>query len=898
MSEPQRSFNEKLKAASGALSMLVGLLALVPQLSKNLGEALEALVKLPPPVWLLVAAILIIIGFFALLDGLSRRSRLRRPEALLLQVDHPQHLKGREEDINRLFTLCHDAHQVHLVGESGAGKSALLQAGLCLALKSSQGWFPLYLNVWGQDWETGPRTGLTMALWEALSEDERHTLGLTAFPTADQLVMLLGQFKGTLGRIPLLIFDQFDDYQTRHRAQFLPGRRRTWLPAAKLVEANAFWRDIKKLIDQQAVRCLFATRTDTADGLESIRFVTPQVYRLGRLNGDFVLPLLTELTANDDEENPVVYAPEHGWDRLKERLARSLSHDGIVLPAQMKIVLQSLASLRSLTVRDYERAGGLQGLEARHIERQLADTAHNSRLTRRHVRQVLVALADAETFKTVPQSTQDLANVLLTEDHHSDGSRVTQAIEEALDDLEKKELVRKRLDPDTRQHVWLLDHDYLCHGVLEAERRANRWVALAQEGSRVFQEAGRSSWRRWQALLSPWQQMVLVVQRLRGRFLYADLRSYAVWSLLRFVPYLLVLIAMSVGWAKWTQWQQAERIRIMAGHIRDVIGLSAELSPTELDRLWELAHSDDAVHASFLQQALASPARAEQFNRRLDMTVQAMVGLHPGKREAVRKHVERLCLKRPAAELSIKRVCVRLGRALGETKPTFTLFAVRTLVEDMAETTDFGELGGLAAALQAVLSQLPAAEARQTQTAILAQLAQTTNTEQLEGLAKALQAVPGELPAAEARQAQTAILAQLAQTTNTEQLEGLAAVLQAVLSQLPAAEARQAQTAILAQLAQTTDFGELERLAAALQAVPGQLERQKLIDLLKWPVSIGSLRASLLDMLEQKLRHTFHDNLWEMVDWAQKNDLDVESPPPVPRIIETRIRRRIARKAP
>src|SRR5436189_2711083 len=114
------------------------------------------------------------------------------------------------------------------------------------------------------------------------------------------------------------------------------------------------------------------------------------------------------------------------------------------------------------------------------------------------VRKVLVALADAETFKTIPRSTQDLEDVITTVDHQSDGSRLKQAIEDALDDLEKKQLVRKRLDPDTRQHMWLLDHDYLCHSVLEVERRANRWFALAQEGSRAFHDAGHYPWRRWQ----------------------------------------------------------------------------------------------------------------------------------------------------------------------------------------------------------------------------------------------------------------------------------------------------------------------------------------------------------------------------------------------------------------
>jgi hypothetical protein len=169
--------------------------------------------------------------------------------------------------------------------------------------------FPVYLNVWGQDWEAGPRIGLVLALWDALSSEERRALGFIEAPNPDNLVSMLENVRAKLGRAPLLIFDQFDDYQTRHRSQFLAGRRRTWLPSNRLTAANAFWRDIKEVIDSYTVHCLFATRTDTADGLESIRFVTPQVYRLYRLNVDLVPRLLTELTTNVEGEDPVVFAP-------------------------------------------------------------------------------------------------------------------------------------------------------------------------------------------------------------------------------------------------------------------------------------------------------------------------------------------------------------------------------------------------------------------------------------------------------------------------------------------------------------------------------------------------------------------------------------------------------------
>ena len=98
---------------------------------------------------------------------------------------------------------------------------------------------------------------------------------------------------------------------------------------------------------------------------ESVRFVTPQVYRLDRLEMSVVPPLLDRLTGVADDAEPVILHPERGWETLKERLADHLVQEGAVLPIQMKIALQGLASLRWLAVGEYRRRGGLTGLMCR-----------------------------------------------------------------------------------------------------------------------------------------------------------------------------------------------------------------------------------------------------------------------------------------------------------------------------------------------------------------------------------------------------------------------------------------------------------------------------------------------------------------------------------------------------
>src|SRR5687767_3825855 len=82
--------------------------------------------------------------------------------------------------------------------------------------------------------------------------------------------------RDAIGVTPVLVFDQFDDYQARHREKkTLPAQRKSWLQARRLKEINAFWRAIAELHDQGAARVLVITRSDTAAGLGSVRFCEP-----------------------------------------------------------------------------------------------------------------------------------------------------------------------------------------------------------------------------------------------------------------------------------------------------------------------------------------------------------------------------------------------------------------------------------------------------------------------------------------------------------------------------------------------------------------------------------------------------------------------------------------------
>ena len=583
---------------------------------------------------------LVLLAAVPFLTALMRRSRVLRPGRFRLDASDPAHLVGREDDVAVVERACLDAPLVWLTGESGVGKSALARAGLVPKLGESGSLLPVYLDSWGRDWESSPRRALADALWATLRSGERKKLGLEGPPGQEKLVEALGRVHERLGQMPLLVFDQFDDYQARHRARFLPNSR-TWLRSEKLEEVNGFWREIAGLLRRDAAHAVFITRNDAAIGLESVRFEEPERLSLFRLPPVFVTTIL-ERVAAVDEGGAVVRHPERGWERLKQRLRDDLGRDGAVLPQQIKTVLLGLRHLPWLTVAAYQRAGELAGVEALHVESEVSRVggAGGPALDPVHARVLLLTLVDdADASRTVPQSVDDLTERLRA----SDGSQAytppvsAEQVESTLKAFEAAELVRARTDPDRPEQVWQLDHDYLCRAVLQAERKANRWTVLLRERHEDFRRAGRSLSQRWRALLGVWPTVRLALLRLRGRLRYGEHRSYALWSLLRFVPILLVLIGAGIGWRE----LEASRQALRAADLFDQIEFESDsFSKAELNALWTIAASrSDILRSSFMKQAFDARRNATIFKRRPKVIVHAAVGLDEGRRADLRKYV-------------------------------------------------------------------------------------------------------------------------------------------------------------------------------------------------------------------------------------------------------------------
>ena len=56
-----------------------------------------------------------------------------------------------------------------------------------------------------------------------------------------------------LGRIPLIILDQFDDYLITHRDQFIPDGGGDVITRVRLVAENACWSAISELNEKETI---------------------------------------------------------------------------------------------------------------------------------------------------------------------------------------------------------------------------------------------------------------------------------------------------------------------------------------------------------------------------------------------------------------------------------------------------------------------------------------------------------------------------------------------------------------------------------------------------------------------------------------------------------------------
>lgn len=778
---------------------------------------IAAFEKWPPWAFWLIPAALLLLALLLLIKWRMRHSRLLKPDALRLDRDNPQHLVGRAEDVNNLLQRCLARRIVFLEGESGSGKSALVRAGLLPGLKDEKAILPLMLtDLWVDHWERGPFQALRMAIVQSRAPDatvksaeEQPKRAMRPLSTLAEVEQELVRIHDEEMRTPLIIFDQFDDHQARNRERFLPDK--VWLDPAALRRANPFWDMIARLLEQDKLHCLFVTRSDTAAGLASVQFLGPvPALRLDRVPTPYIIDLLARLTAGQPDA-AVIADPEAGWHRLRGRIVYDISQQDVVLPQQLKVTLGGIQGLRRLTVAQYERAGRVAGIEALYVEQQVGATARKVGLEAAEVRAMLVALIDpSDPNKTRSRSKEQLVAAA--------GQACGRAIaddrlDQALDELERGEIVRSATDLESGLTAYRLDHDYLTRGVSAAERRANRWHYLLEDGAKSFENAGSLA-MRWRALLPVAEQCGLAWERVRGTHRYGQHRTYALWSLARFAPVVVVLGAVGLAGLEYLDWQARDTAqKIWSKFEFQTTGVT----DADLDGAWMLAGTSDArVREHFVRHLLNSQEYARRFLRQPAMVTQALTGMNPGIRERIAANLDPVLKSGGYATTDVAAVtmAIRLAKA-GSVTPGWILVAIK-------KVTDDDEIDALTNALETVAPQVNAEDARALVVELMRNLKRRED-ERRSTVITALATVSRQLKAEDARALTAQILSGLKGTLDPDELYDYAETLAAV--------GPKAEDALTAQIVEVfksrTETAQLSALAKGLEAVASQLKAEQ-----------------------------------------------------------------------
>src|SRR5271170_4527404 len=209
----------------------------------------------------------------------SRRpSRLTRKEVFL---GVRSVFVGREQEVEQLIDAVKRSSLLWVSGESGSGKSSLLRLGLSPRLSLEREFLPLYIDNWGNDWEAGPVASLAVALRESV-ESLGGKVNLAARPDASALAASLQQVLPLFNRTPVVILDQFDDYIVDNADRFRPPRGGLVISAAELRQRNGFWREIARLLELGAIRCIVVVRQEQGWGQGAIAFINVREFFVPR----------------------------------------------------------------------------------------------------------------------------------------------------------------------------------------------------------------------------------------------------------------------------------------------------------------------------------------------------------------------------------------------------------------------------------------------------------------------------------------------------------------------------------------------------------------------------------------------------------------------------------------
>ncbi|MBD2068244.1 PD40 domain-containing protein [Leptolyngbya sp. FACHB-671] len=386
-------------------------------------------------------------GFSAFIgaDRLSPRRRIANPVSSLgrSQREIPQEIviSGRQQNIEGLVErISRNDHKLTVIyGQSGVGKSSLLQAGLILALEqvkiSTRNVLPLLLRVYSS-WIESVGQALTGGLKEVKSIEVETPL--------DSISCILEQLQKNAGYnlVTVLILDQFEEF---------------FFTCTEFKQRLEFYDFLQKCLEIPYVKVVLSLREDYVHYLlECNRLVNMEVinknildknilYYLGNFSQDEAKVVIQNLT----EQTRL-----HLEQPLINQLVNDLTTDkGEVRPIELQVVGAQIQTEKITTLQQYQRSGSKETLVERYLEEVVKECGPENQTIAQVVLYLLTDENNTRPLKTRPELEVDLKG--LTSELESEAEKL---------DLILKIFVRSGLVvllPEIPANRYQLIHDYL-----------------------------------------------------------------------------------------------------------------------------------------------------------------------------------------------------------------------------------------------------------------------------------------------------------------------------------------------------------------------------------------------------------------------------------------------------
>jgi hypothetical protein len=764
-------------------------------------------------------------------------SRLKDPSVLEKIKDS---FVGRDEDAKELVDAILRSNQVWLNGDSGVGKSRLLQKAVVPEIVK-RNIAVAYLNTWRGDWQTAPASTVLANL--GAPEDGDVLDGLAKALDSSPL--------------RVIILDQFDEFQIEHRDKFIPDRGQV-ITRLQLEANNKFISILNSAARARRIRCVFVTRRDVEWGKRAVLFDEAEEFYLKRLAKNVVEGEIGSVISPEAVERP-----QNGWDALRERLCSDLADDG-VLPVQMRFAVLGLDKLRhSLNVSAYLRMGGVPGLISRYIEDEVRRVAGDRTLALA-LFSLLDRLVTADGNATAPVPQEELLNPISEE-------RRTTALH-ALEELERRDILRRVTSSDGTV-LWRLDHDYLAGPGREISRR--QLPEQAELRDRLQRYRAAPPWQKPVKLADPWT----VIRLARARFL-KELRfgQAASWFLFSVSAFLVLLAGLTYAGFGGYQWLADKDLGRTLFSSFTTGGSRGRTSDLEAKALLRLMASRTTVRKAFLAEALESNENAKRLVTHGFALAIALSQLRSPVANDLYETVLQPKLTNPQSDapaltldgaFSLMRswnIFASLSEQEGQKLAT-------TLADRMTQEKDADTLRYLADGLGALKDKIDSPTAQKLATTLVDRMTQEKDADTLEDLAEGLGALKDKIDSPTAQKLATTLVDRMSQEKDADTLESLADALVVLKDKISLQTIQTAATTLLERISQERDARSLRYLVRglgalndkvslqAIQAAAGTLveriSREKDTDALDYFVSgLKTLKGKIDSPTAQKLATT------------------------------------------